>query len=170
MEWKSITGYEDRYLISDTGLVYSKLSKHLLYQKIDRYGYKVVALCRNGKRKFFTVHRLVALAFIPNPNNLPTVNHKDENKINNHVSNLEWATIKDNDNYGTRNERMARSKKKNPIIQYDLSMNIIAIHSGVKDAQRVTGVNRNSIREVCRRNKTTAGGYIWRYYSEVLNE
>ena len=116
------------------------------------------------------MHRLVAIAFIPNPNNLPAVNHKDEIKLNCRSDNLEWTTVKDNDNYGTRNERMSNSKKKNPIVQYDMDMNLLTIHLGIKDAQRNTGVNRNSIREVCRGYRVSAGGYKWRYYKEVLNE
>lgn len=169
-EWRPIKGYEDRYLIGNTGLVFSKISDRLLTPKIDRYGYKTIGLSRNGKVKWFTVHRLVAIAFVPNPNNLPTVNHKDENKLNCRSDNLEWATVRYNDNYGTRNKRMANSKKKNPIAQYDIEMNLICIHLGIKDAQRNTGVNRNSIRDVCRGNRPSAGGYVWRYYKEVLNE
>lgn len=169
-EWKPIKDYEDRYLISNTGSVFSKISNRLLTPRVDRYGYKVVALSRNGKLKYRTIHRLVALSFIPNPNGLPTVNHKDENKLNNYVTNLEWLSVKDNDNYGTRNARMTNSKKKKPIAQYDMSMNLIKVHLGIKDAQRATGVNRNIIRDVCRGNRPNAGGYVWRYYSEVSNE
>ena len=170
MIWKPIKNYEDRYLVSDTGLVFSKLSNRLLKPKIDRYGYKVIGLTLNGKTKHITIHRLVAINFIHNPNNLPVVNHIDENKLNNNVNNLEWTTVKDNDNHGTRNIRMANTKKKNPIAQYDLNMNLIAIHLGIKDAQRDTGVNRNSIRDVCRGNRSNAGGYVWRYFKEVKNE
>lgn len=169
MNWKPVKDFEDRYYVSDTGSVYSVLSDKLLSPKIDRYGYKVVTLFKNGKAKCITVHRLVAINFIPNPNGLPVVNHKDENKVNNQVSNLEWSTVKYNDNYGTRNERMANSKKKNPVAQYDMDMNLINIHLGIKDAQRTTGVNRNSIRDVCRGNRDSAGGYKWRYYLEVCN-
>lgn len=169
-EWRPIRGFEDRYLISNTGLVFSKISNRMLSPKIDRYGYKAISLSRNGKMKYTTIHRLVAIAFIPNPDNLPTVNHKDEDKLNNRSDNLEWATVKENDNYGTRNERMANSKKKNPIAQYDADMNLIKVHLGIKDAQRNTGVNRNSIRDVCRGKRPEAGGYVWRYYKEVLNE
>lgn len=169
-KWLPITGYEDRYLINDNGDVFSMLSRRELTQKIDRYGYKTVALSRDGKTKHFTIHRLVAIAFIPNPLSLPTVNHKDENKLNNNVNNLEWMTMRENDNHGTRNKRMSDSKKKNPIIQYDIDMNVVQIHSGIKDAMRNTGINRNCIREVCRGRRKTAGGYIWRYHKEVLNE
>lgn len=165
--WQPVVGYEDRYLVSNTGEVFSKLSARTLKPKIDRYGYKVVALSRNGKTRHFTVHRLVATAWIPNVEGLPTVNHKDENKLNNHVGNLEWSTVKDNDNYGTRNERMANTKKKKPIAQYDTDGNLIHVHLGIKDAQRNTGVNRNSIREVCRGNRPSAGGYVWQYFKEV---
>lgn len=170
MKWKDVVGYEDRYIVSEDGDIYSKITHQLLKKKIDRYGYATVGLSRNGKTKWFTIHRLVATAFIPNPDNLPTVNHKDENKLNNAVHNLEWSTVKDNDNHGTRNERMAKSKKKNPIAQYDKNMTLIRVHLGIKDAQRNTGVNRNSIREVCRGNRSDAGGYIWRYYKEAINE
>jgi hypothetical protein len=167
--WREIKGYEDRYLISDTGLVFSKISNRLLAPKIDRYGYKTVTLCRDGKSKHFTIHRLVAVAFIPNTHGLPTVNHKDENKLNNHVDNLEWMSVKENDNHGTRNVRMANAKKLRPIAQYDSNMTLLQVHSGIKDAQRNTGVNRNSIRDVCRGNRPNAGGYVWRYYMEVKN-
>lgn len=170
MTWIPVKNFEDRYLVNESGDVFSKRSNRLLTPKIDRYGYKVVVLSRNGKTKHITVHKLVALHFIPNPDNLPTVNHKDEDKLNNHVSNLEWLTVKDNDNYGTRNERMANSKKINPVAQFDLDMNLIEIHAGIKDAQRNTGVNRNSIRAVCRGERDSAGGYKWRFYKEVINE
>lgn len=168
MIWKPVKDYEDRYIVSDVGLVFSKISDRLLTPKIDRYGYKVVGLSRNGETKWFTVHRLVAVAFIPNPDNLPCVNHKDEDKLNNKADNLEWTTIKANDNYGTRNERMANSKKKNPVAQYDTDMRLVAVYEGVKDAMRITGVNRNSIRDVCRGKRKTAGGYVWRFCKEVF--
>lgn len=169
-EWRPVEGFEDRYKVSNTGSVFSIISNRLLTPKIDRYGYKCVCLFRKGKSKHTTIHRLVAKAFISNPENLPTVNHKDENKLNNRAENLEWLSVKDNDNYGSRNERMANSKKVNPIAQYDSTMNLIKIHLGVKDAQRNTGVNRNSIRDVCRGLRPTAGGYVWRYCEEVKNE
>jgi len=167
--WRPIKGFETRYTVSNTGLVFSKLTGRYLTPKVDRYGYEVVTLCKNGKAKYITVHRLVAMAFIPNPNGLPCVNHKDENKRNNRVENLEWVTVKENDNYGTRNQRMAESKKKVQIAQYDLNMTLIRVHPGVKDAHRNTGVNRNSIRDVCRKKRSSAGGYIWRYWEEVSN-
>lgn len=163
MTWKHIPNYKDRYLINERGDVYSLFSKRLLKPKIDKYGYLVIALSKNGKTRYFGVHRLVAITFIPNIENKPCVNHINEVKTDNRVCNLEWVTVKENDNHGTRNARMARSKKKKSVIQMDLSKNIIAIHDGIKDAQRNTGVNRNSIRDVCRGNRLTAGGFAWAY-------
>lgn len=106
--WKDIDGYEGHYRISNFGRVYSIKSGILLKQKNKR-GYLEVGLCKNGKHRYMQTHRLVALNFIPNPENLPNVNHKDENKQNNCVSNLEWCTVKYNINYGSRTERATQS-------------------------------------------------------------
>ena len=106
--WISIKGYEDSYEISNLGRVKSLISNGLiLKQSKDKDGYHVVSL----KRKSFRVHRLVATAFIPNPNNLEQVNHKDEDKSNNTVDNLEWCNTTYNINYGTRNEQVRKSLK-----------------------------------------------------------
>ena len=106
--WKDIEGYEGHYKISSFGRVYSIKSGILLKQQ-NKKGYLVSCLCKNGKFKYIPTHRLVALNFIPNPENLPHVNHKDENKQNNCVSNLEWCTVEYNINYGTRTERATKS-------------------------------------------------------------
>lgn len=108
MEWKTIENFEN-YQVSDTGLIRNKKTNLILKTTIKRkhslYGYEMVYLYNNQGRKCFMVHRLVALAFIPNPNNYPQINHKDENSLNNNVSNLEWCTAKYNANYGTIGER-----------------------------------------------------------------
>ena len=167
--FKPINGYGGRYLVSDQGGVYSTYSKRirLLSQKIDRYGYPVVALSRGGVVKHIPVHRLVAMAFVENPYNKPCVNHINEDKTDNRAVNLEWVTVKENDNHGTRNVRMANSKKKNPVVQMDLYGKVIAIHACLIDAQRTTGLNRYCIREVCRGNRKTAGGYKWKYRKDI---
>ena len=116
-EWRDIKGYEGKYQVSNLGRVKSlKDSKENYREKIlsnstDKRGYSNVNLYKNGKRNYFKVHRLVAEAFIPNPNNYPQVNHKDENKTNNCVSNLEWCTHEYNINYGTRNKRVSEKMK-----------------------------------------------------------
>ena len=84
----------------------------ILKTYIDKYGYAYVVLCKNNKTHLATIHRLVAEAFIPNYNNLPQINHKDENKLNNNINNLEWCTCKYNINYGTRTKRAFDKRKK----------------------------------------------------------
>ena len=106
---KDITGYEGLYAITDNGEVWSYRNKKFLKKKENPNGYYYAELWRNNKGKGFRVNRLVAEAFIPNPNNYPCVNHKDENKLNNKVSNLEWCTYKYNNNYGTCTERMRKT-------------------------------------------------------------
>lgn len=114
--WKDIPGYEGFYQASNDGKVRSLNYNHtrekkIMKQSTDKLGYKRVMLCKNGKRKTFQVHRLVAIIFIPNPKNLPCVNHKDENPSNNHINNLEWCSYSYNNNYGTRNERASKAIK-----------------------------------------------------------
>ena len=114
--WRDIPGYEGLYQVSNDGKVRSLNYNHtgkkqILKQYTNKEGYKRIALSKNNKLKWYLVHRLVALAFIPNPNNWPQVNHKDENKANNYVNNLEWMSHKDNCNYGTRNERHSKAMK-----------------------------------------------------------
>ena len=110
--WRPVVGYEGLYEVSNIGRVrsldrfYYRLHKgKVLSPTKDRYGYLTVTLNCNGKSKTIKIHRLVAQAFLPNPDNLPQVNHKDEDKTNNNVDNLEWCTAKYNVNFGTRQER-----------------------------------------------------------------
>ena len=114
--WRDIPGYEGKYQVSNTGEVKSLNYNHtgeikLLKQGIKKKGYRQVNLYKNGKVKHHLVHRLVAIAFIPNPNNYKEVNHKDEDPSNNNVKNLEWCTREYNNNYGTRNKRTSESHK-----------------------------------------------------------
>ena len=165
MIWKTVKGFENHYAVSDSGYVWSFRRKKMLKPKIDRYGYEVVALSRNGKTYHRTVHRIVAKAFVPNPCNLPTVNHINEIKTDNRASNLEWVSVADNDNHGTRNARMADTKCKLPVEQI-LSDGTIVRYKGVKDASRKTGINRCCIALCCKKIRKTAGGYEWRYANE----
>lgn len=103
--YRQIKGYENLYEIDTNGNVKS-LRRNILLKQSIICGYSCVGLYKNKKQKMFKVHRLVAEAFIANPDNLPEVNHKDENKLNNCVDNLEWCTKKYNSNYGTRVERI----------------------------------------------------------------
>ena len=119
--WKDVVGFEGLYKISNKGNVYSverissqgnKCGGRTLKPIYDNYGYLVVTLHKNGKQKVKKIHRLVTEAFIPNPNNYPDVNHRDEEKDNNELSNLEWCDKGYNNNHGTRNRRIGQKKSK----------------------------------------------------------
>ena len=108
---KDIQGYEGLYAVTSCGKIWSYRSKKFINIRKNRGGYLVVNLSKNGKNTTYQVHRLVAKAYIPNPDDLPQINHKDENKEHNYVNNLEWCTAKYNSNYGTRNQRALETKK-----------------------------------------------------------
>ena len=112
-EWRAVPGYEGLYEVSNMGNVRNVRRNKLLRLLKTNNGYIRVFLCKNGIKTGFQVHRLVSEAFIPNPNNLPQVNHKDEDKTNNNVDNLEWCTAKYNLNYGTARIRSRNTKIKN---------------------------------------------------------
>ena len=128
--WKDVPGYEGIYVVSSFGRVRSLqrtrkgsygsimvVNERILNHKIDKDGYHIVTLSKEGKTKCIGVHRLVAQAFLPNPDNLPQINHKNEDKSNNFVDNLEWCTVKYNNTYGTRIERGLETKLKNGVIK-----------------------------------------------------
>lgn len=165
MNWEPVVGFEEQYLVSDSGQVWSLYRNRALTPTIDRYGYEKVALRKNGKNHPRTIHRLVAQAFVPNPHNLPTVNHINECKTDNRAVNLEWMSVADNDNHGTRNERMADTKCRLPVEQVFEDGTTIR-YKGVKDASRKTGVHRCCIALCCKNIRKTAGGYQWRYSNE----
>ena len=168
--WKDIIGYEGLYQVSNLGNVKS-------LDRIDSIGhirkgkildsslvrdYYRVCLSKNGERIVHMIHRLVAEAFIPNPDNLNCVNHKDEDKTNNCVDNLEWCTNEYNLKYGTARERAAKSRTK-PVIQYDLYGNVIKEWSSVSEVVRQTGYGQGNISNCCNNNLNTAYGYVWRF-------
>lgn len=170
--WKDIKGYEGLYQVSNLGRIKSlsrwkQNYKKLIYieERILKQGfngkYYHVRLSKEGKTKTYLVHKLVAEAFIPNPNNLPQVNHKDENKENNRADNLEWCTQIYNCNYGKRSDCL---RKK--IGQYDLQGNLIKEWQGMRMAAKNLNICYSSIYKCCKRKIKTAGGYIWRYTDE----
>lgn len=169
MEWKPISKYDGLYLVSDDGKVFSTRTNKILKQGM-RGEYRYVEINVNGVAKKEYVHRLVAEAFLPNPNNLPIVNHKDENPRNCNVNNLEWCTHKYNTNYGTCIERIIKNMpdKKGansilsvPIYQYDLEGNLIAKHDGMREAARQTGLSSVSISKACNGKLKQYAGYVW---------
>ena len=163
--WKSIAGYEGLYEVSDLGRVKSlKFGKEKILKPRETHGgYLKVALCKDGKVEQSKIHRLVAKAFIQNPNNLDTVNHKDEVKTNNNVSNLEWMSMRDNINYGTRNKRAAESLSKKVQMLDKSTGELLATFPSTHEAERVTGIAQSSISKCCKGKRKYAGGYVWRY-------
>lgn len=108
--WKEIKGFNGKYYVSVNGEIYSVPAKRILKTCVSNKGYELVCLkSPDGKRKQYTVHRLVALTFVPNPENLPLVNHKDENKLNNKAENLEWCTYSYNNTYGEHLSKKSRT-------------------------------------------------------------
>lgn len=160
--WKAvpIAGYSDLYLISNKGRLKNVKRNKIHAICLDRDGYPHYLLCNNKKRKPAKAHRLVAMAFIENPLNLPCINHKDEDKTNNSVDNLEWCTFEYNSNYGTARERSAEKRSK-PIVQM-LNGETVAVYKSSHHAEQETGVNFSKIRMVCRGERKRAGGYEWK--------
>lgn len=165
MTVKSVPGYEGLYSVSDDGRVFSHVSNRELKPKTDRYGYKVVTLFKDGKSHHITVHRIVAKTFIPNPLSKRCVNHINEIKTDNRVENLEWVTVKENDNHGTRNIRMSNSKCKKPVI-HTLPDGTFEYFKGVKDASRQTGKSHSSIAAWCQGRFKSDESNNWRYVNE----
>ena len=157
--YKPIKGYD--YEISNTGQVRNVKTGRILKQTINRFGYCQVGLCKNGVQKMFRVHRLVAQAFIPNPNNLPEVNHINECKTDNRIDNLEWCSSSYNANYGTRNERAAKARSK-AVEQLDEFGNVLATYPSATEVERVLGFSQGNICNACQKGLKRYG-YYWRY-------
>lgn len=156
--WKDIKDYEGHYQVSNLSRVKSiKFGKERILKQHIRGGYYSVVLSKNGILKIFKVHRLVAQAFIPNPNNYKEVNHKDENKANNVVSNLEWCDRKYNQNYGTRTEKC--SKK---VYQYTLDGKFVKEWKSTAECGR-NGYNYGNVAACCRGKLKKYKNFIWKY-------
>ena len=175
--WKDVNGYEGYYKVSNFGKIKSCLrivknglgnADRIIKSRIikpykDNHGYHMVSLSKDGKVKKHKVHRLVAEAFISNPENKPTVNHLNEIKYDNRASNLEWATYKENNDHGGHNERVSKTLSK-PIEQLDKNGNKISSFESVREASLATGIHIMNIKScLAHKNRTYAGGYKWRY-------
>ena len=161
--WKPIKGFEGLYEVSNFGRVksvgYNK-SKILKPHKLDG-GYFQVCLYKNKQPSHYLIHRLVAEAFIPNPDNFPCVNHKGENPSKNYVWQLEWCTYQYNNTFGNRISSAAKSRYK-PIIQLSLNGEIINEFESIISIKEI-GLNYKNISSVCKGKRKTANGYIWKY-------
>ena len=179
-EWRPVKGYDGLYEVSNLGRVRS-LDRQI--DRVSRYGNpfciiapgRILKLRPNGKNNYlfvelhdrdrkncFLVHRLVADAFVPNPDNLHEINHKDENKHNNMPSNLEWCNRKYNMQYGTGIKRRAIKQGKS-IEQLTPDGSHISFFCSISEAARVTGFHKSLLASTCRGKFKTAYGYKWRY-------
>lgn len=171
--WKEINGFDGRYAISSNGRI--KILKgygqgRIKKVRTDKDGYKSTTLFDGTKYHICRVHRAVAKAFIPNPGNLPCVNHKDEDKSNNVSSNLEWCSVSYNNNYGTRTKRMAKTQSGKeraslwiPVLGEDIHTGVKLYFQSAKDAEKQLGIDRAHICWCCKGKRKTAGGYTWKY-------
>lgn len=155
---KDIKGYEGLYAITSCGKVWSYRNQKFLKPLEGKDGYLYVNLTVKRKIKHCAIHRLVAEAYIPNPENKPQVNHKDENKEHNWINNLEWMTAKENVNYGTRNARVA---EKNSISVYCEELD--KVFPSAHEVERQLGIDKSNIIKCCKGKYKTCGGYHWRY-------
>lgn len=181
-EWKEI--YNGRYQVSNYGRVKSmfmnnskvhyKREKILKNSKRNGDSYYCVNLYKNNKCYTINVHRLVAENFLENPNNYKYVNHKDENKLNNRIDNLEFCTAKYNCNFGCRNKKISVNNTNRPkrkfekVVQYDLQENFIQEYENVCIAEKETKIRH--IRECCDNKRKTTKGYIFKYKNELLKK
>lgn len=166
-----------RYFIEEDGQIWDSKRKCYIKQFTrNKKGYLAVNLYKDGYGKMYSVHRLVAQAYIPNPNKYPMVNHKDEVPQNNHKDNLEWCTAQYNNTYGTRLQK-SRSTQKNrqdcskPVNQYDLEGNFIAQFPSAIEVERQTKIRNSQICGVCNHRPSyhTAGGFLWEWADELLD-
>lgn len=183
--WKDIENYKGLYQISDCGRIkslerdiyrqngtfYRHVEEKILASNLDRGGYQYVKLYKNGEGKKMLVHRLVAKAFIPNPENKPQINHRDEVKTNNVVENLEWCSAKENANYGTRNKRIIQNRRylklgDNPRARAVFCVELNKTFDCAKRVEEELGIYQSAICNVCKGKLKTTGGFHWRYVDD----
>lgn len=181
--YSPIEGFPN-YLVTNNGRVLSLKDNHgkdrvkELKQCNHISGYMHVVLFKNGKGYNKKVHRLVAQSFISNPNNKPCINHIDENKTNNHVSNLEWVTHKENNNHGTHNQKMSISRKgkclginhpnHKSVIGFKINGCDIKYYKCIKESEN-DGFIQDGVSSCCRGKRKSHKGYKWFYADEFFN-
>lgn len=165
--WKKYTfnGTETDYSVSTEGIVRKDTTNYILSQS-SQQDYKFVTLSINGKQKRMRVHRMVAETFLLNPENKPYVNHKDGNRGNNNLDNLEWVTPSENTQHAV-NTGLFVSGRARPVIQYSLNGDEMATFESATEAARQTGGSQSKITMCCRRQRESANDYQWRYADDI---
>lgn len=171
-EWREVAGYEGLYLVSDDGFVKNEISGEILKMYISPTGYARVSL----SGKVVSLHRIVANAFIPNLENKPCVNHKDGNKLNNSVNNLEWCSHSENERHSYRvlgkkispelHRKMIEAHTeatRKSVTQCTLEGAKIRTFSSTAEAHRITGISQGNISECCNNKRKQAGGFKWNF-------
>lgn len=171
--WKDINDFIGLYQVSNCGRIksFKRGKEKIMKPRKDKDGYLLVNLWKDGKRITKRVHRLVAEAFLDNPNNLPCINHKDCNPQNNHVENIEYCDAKYNCNYGSHNELLSKaqinnSKKSKTVLQFNFDGTFIKEFPSAHEVKRQLGFDDSSICKCCKNIIKQSYGYIWRYKNE----
>lgn len=163
--WKDLEGYEGYYKVSTEGRV-SGWKGNILKPQPRRHGYLAVWLYKDGGKKQVSVHRLVAMTFIPNPDGLPEVNHLDEDKTNNKASNLAWCDHRFNTNYGTAQQRRSAKIRNNshsrPVAMYTKDGELVRVFPSIAEATR-NGYASGNVYKCMKGKYSHAYGYIWKY-------
>lgn len=160
LEWRTVVEY-DRYEVNELGQIRHKDRKKILTPRANRSGYMYVNFNIGGHRTNFAVHRIVANAFIPNPNNYPEVNHKNLDKADNRVENLEWVNSTENKIHSYNSE--IRKSNGKEVEQYDLNNNYIKTFPSASAAAKYMGCSIGAISNCCNGRTKTSQGYLWRF-------
>ena len=187
-EWRDIEDYKGKYQVSNIGRVkslertiwtgkgyYKTLPERILKLRKRKDGYLQIKLYKDGAEKVYLVHRLVSEAFIPNPNNLPEINHKDENKQNNCVDNLEWCSRSYNNRYNGRAKKAGKKlaeKLSKPVYSISKESGLITYWKSATVASRQIGISQSNICNCLKGKRKSTGGFYWIYSEseEVANE
>lgn len=165
--WKKVEGF-DNYSVSDLGNLRNDKTGRIFNGTVDAIGYKHVRLVKDGKYYLRKVHRLVATAFIPNPDDKPLVDHFNEKKTDNRACNLRWVTYKENlDAYLDRRDRKyGQNPVQRRLAQYDINGDLIAVHKNCRDASKKTGIPYPGIYRAACGKMRTCKNYVWRFLDE----
>lgn len=174
--WKDIKGYEGLYKISNTGKVLSLRTGKIRATCVNNSGYEITHLYKDAVDTSCTIHKLVAQAFVPNPNNFPEINHLNENKVDNRAENLEWCSRRYNQVYSGNIEKWtkagalgSKAKKSKRVYQFTLEGDFIKEWFSAREAQAELGIKRTGIGKCCLGKYKQCGGFLWSFQPTLNN-